>query len=63
MQIDAEIRWLTESGLQVYALMLPDIRGDPIEVTGCRLKALQADGQAVSCPATLGLVFEESRTG
>ena len=62
-QIDVDVWRLIETESQMYALIVADIRGDPIEVTSCRLKALEAEGEVVLHPATYRLMFEESSTG
>ena len=63
LQIDFDVWRLLETEPQMYAFILADIRGDPIEVTGSRLKALKSEGQVALYPATYRLVFKESKTG
>ena len=63
LQIDADVWRLMETKPEVYALILADIQGSPTEVTGSRLKAMQAERQVVLYPATYRLVFDEGRAG
>ncbi|MCY3771270.1 MAG: ATPase, partial [Gemmatimonadetes bacterium] len=63
LQIEADVWRLMETRPEIYALILADISGAPTEVTGSRLKAMQAEGQVVLFPATYRLVFDESGVG
>ena len=63
LQIEADVWRLIEMKPEVYALILADTRGDPTEVTGSRLKDMQAERQVVLYPATYRLVFDEGRAG
>ena len=63
LQIEADVWRLMEKRPETYALIMIDIEGSPTEVTGSRLKAMQANRQIVLYPATYRLVFDESRVG
>ncbi|MCY4189963.1 MAG: hypothetical protein OXD42_01300 [Rhodospirillaceae bacterium] len=52
-----------ETTLEIHALILADIKDDPTEVTGSRLKAMQAERQVDPYLATYRLVFNEVRSG
>ena len=62
LQIDADVWRLMETKPEVYALILLNPQGAPIEVTGSCLKALQSERQLVLYPATYRLVFETDRS-
>ena len=63
LQIEADIWRLIETKPEFYALILTDIQGDPTEMTGSCLKAMQAERQVVLYPATYRLIFDEGRAG
>ncbi|MCY4239297.1 MAG: hypothetical protein OXC93_13290 [Rhodospirillaceae bacterium] len=63
LQIETNLWRLMETTLEIHALILADIKDDPTEVTGSRLKAMQAERQVDPYLATYRLVFNEVRSG
>ncbi|MGD9730176.1 MAG: ATPase, partial [Nitrospiraceae bacterium] len=59
MQIEADIWGLLEQKPNLYAFVLIDTEGNPIEITGERFRALREDGDISLHPATYRLVFSE----
>ena len=59
LQIEADIWALVEQHPDTYALVLADFRGDPVEVTGARLRAMRDEGSITLYPATYRLVYDD----
>ena len=58
LEIEAEVWALIEEKPDVYALILEDIQGNPIEVPGTRLRKLRSRGKLTLYPGTYRLVLE-----
>ena len=63
LQIEADVWRLLEREPEIYALVLFDTRGGPIEVNGTRLRRMREDGEVILYPATYRLVYDTARTG
>ena len=61
LQLEADIWGLIERHPETYALVLADIEGDPVEVTGSRLRAMRDEGEVTLYPATYRLVYDHDR--
>lgn len=57
LQLEADIWWQLEKKPDTHALILSNIAGDPVEVTGVRLRAMHQDGLVTLYPSTYRLVF------
>ena len=57
LQLEADIWDLIEQHPETYALVLADIEGGPVEVTGSRLRALRDAGDVTLYPAAYRLVY------
>lgn len=58
LQLEADIWGLIEQHSETYALVLADIEGDPIEVTGVRLCAMRDKGEVTLFPASYRLIYD-----
>ena len=58
LQLEADIWGLINQHPETYALILSNIKGGPIEVTGARLRAMCDDGEVTLYPATYRLVYD-----
>ena len=58
LQLEADIWGLIEQHPETYALVLADIEGGPVEVTGSRLRAMRDEGEVTLYPATYRLVYD-----
>ncbi len=58
LQLEADIWGLIEQHPETYALVLADIEGGPVEVTGSRLRAMRDEGEVTLYPATYTLVYD-----
>jgi hypothetical protein len=61
LQLEADVWGLIEQHPATYALILTDLEGDPVEVTGARLRALRDQGEVTLYPAAYRLVFDRDR--
>ena len=61
LQLEADVWGLIEQQPGIYALVLSDIEGGPVEVTGSRLCAMRDEGEVTLCPATYRLVYDHDR--
>lgn len=61
LQLEADIWALIVQQPEVYALILSNTDGTPVEVTGTRLCAMQEHGKIKIYPATYRLVYEHDR--
>jgi hypothetical protein len=61
LQLDADIWGLIEKFPETYALILADPKGDPVEVSGGRLRAMREGGELTLYPATYRLVVNNDR--
>lgn len=61
LQLDADIWGLIDKFPEMYALILADPKGDPIEVSGGRLRAMREGGELTLYPATYRLVLDDER--
>jgi hypothetical protein len=58
LQIDAEVWGLLDQKPDIYSFILVNPEGDPVEITGNRLRALRDGGQMTIHPATYRLVYD-----
>ena len=58
LQLGADIWGLIEKYPELYALVLLNPQGDPVEVKGAFLRSLRADGKITLYPATYRLVYK-----
>jgi len=58
LQLEADIWGLIEQHPETYALVLADIEGGPVEMTGLRLRAMRDEGEVTLYPATYRLVYD-----
>ena len=58
LQLEADIWGLIDQHPETYALILSNIEGGPVEVTGARLRAMCDDGEVTLYPATYRLVYD-----
>jgi len=61
LQLEAEVWGLIEQHPETYALILSDIDGVPVEVTGARLRAMRDEGEITLYPASYRLVYDHDR--
>lgn len=61
LQLEADIWALIEHQPEIYALILSNTDGTPVEVTGTRLRAMREQGEIKLYPATYRLVYEHDR--
>ncbi len=59
-QLEADVWGLIESFPELYALVLSNLQGDPIEIPGARLLAMRDDGELKLYPATYRLVLDHA---
>jgi len=57
LQLEADIWGLIDSSPELYALVLSNPQGDPVEVQGVALRAMRAGGKITLYPATYRLVY------
>lgn len=62
LQIEADVWGLLEQKPEVYSFILINPEGEPIEMTGARLRALREGGEITIHPATYRLVLSEAST-
>jgi len=60
LQLEADSWGLIEQHPDTYALVLADIHGNPIEVTGAMLRAMREEGMITLYPASYRLVYDNS---
>ncbi len=58
LQLEADIWGLIEKHPESYALVLANIEGGQVEVTGSRLRAMRDEGEVTLYPATYRLVYD-----
>lgn len=58
LQIEADIWGLLDQKPEIYSFILVNTEGDPVEITGTRLRALRDGGQMTIHPATYRLVYD-----
>ena len=61
LQLEADVWRLIEQHPKTYALVLSDIEGNPVGVTGSRLRAMCDEGKVTLYPATYRLVYDHDR--
>ena len=61
LQLEADIWGLIEQNPETYALVLTNVEGVPVEVTGSRLRAMRDEGEVTLYPATYRLVYDHDR--
>ncbi len=61
LQIEADVWGLIEQQPEIYALVLASANGDPVEISGSRLRAMREDGEVVLYPASYRLVYDQER--
>ncbi len=57
LQLEAEVWWLVEKYPESHSLILTDVEGAPIEVTGTELREMRTSEKIVLHPATYRLVY------
>jgi hypothetical protein len=62
LQIEADVWGLLDQKPDVYSFILVKPEGEPVEMTGARLRALRDDGEITIHPATYRLVLSEAST-
>ncbi len=58
LQLEADVWGLLDQKPDVYSFILNNPEGDPVEMTGVRLRALRDDGELTIHPATYRLVYD-----
>lgn len=58
LQLEADVWGLLDQKPDVYSFILINPEGDPVEMTGVRLRALRDDGELTIHPATYRLVYD-----
>jgi len=61
LQLEADIWGLIDEHPETYALILSDNEGNPVEITGSRLRAMRDEGKVTLYPATYRLVYGHDR--
>ncbi len=61
LQLEVDVWGLIDQHPETYALILSDIEGGPVEVTGARLRAMRDEGEVTLFPATYRLVYDHDR--
>ncbi|MBI2800241.1 MAG: ATP-binding protein [Gammaproteobacteria bacterium] len=61
LQLEADVWSLIEQHPETYALILSDIEGEPVEVTGARLRGMREEGKVTLFPASYRLVYDHDR--
>jgi len=61
LQLEADVWGLIEQHPDTYALILSNVEGAPVEVTGARLRAMRDGGEVTLYPATYRLVYDRDR--
>lgn len=61
LQLEADVWGLIEQHPETYALILSNIEGGPVEVTGARLRKMRDEGEVTLFPATYRLVYDHDR--
>ena len=59
LQLEADVWGLIEQHPETYALVLSDIEGGPVEITGARLRAMRDEGEITLFPASYRLVYDD----
>jgi hypothetical protein len=62
LQIEADIWGLLEQKPEAYSFVLVNQEGEPVEITGARLRALRDGGEITIHPATYRLVLSDAST-
>ncbi len=60
LQLEADVWRLIEQHPETYVLVLADIKGNPVEVTGSRLCAMIDKGEVTPYPATHRFVYDRN---
>lgn len=60
LQLEADIWGLLDQSPNIYALVLSNEKGDPVEVPGTRLRAMRDGCEITLYPATYRLVFDKA---
>ena len=60
LQLEADIWGLIDSSPEIYALVLSNPQGDPVEVQGAHLRAMRDGGKITLYPATYRLVYNDN---
>lgn len=58
LPIEADVWGLIELHPNIYAFILSDVEGDPVEVTGASLRAMRDEGRITLYPASYRLVYD-----
>lgn len=61
LQMEADIWGLIDSFPEIYALVLSDLQGDPVEVKGVHLRNMRDGGKITLYPATYRLVYNNDK--
>ncbi|MCP5129194.1 MAG: ATP-binding protein [Pseudomonadales bacterium] len=61
LQLEAEIWSIVEKSPETYVLILANLEGEPVEITGDLLKEMQDRGELTLHPSTYRLVFEHDQ--
>jgi len=59
LQLEADVWGLIDRFPEIYALILSNLQGDPIEITGEHLRAMREGGELTLYPATYRLVYDD----
>jgi hypothetical protein len=58
LQIEADVWGLLDQKPDIYSFILVNPEGEPVEMTGARLRALREGGEITIHPATYRLVYD-----
>ena len=61
IQLEADIWGLFDKHPKSYSLVLLNIEGDPVEVSGARLRAMRDTGEITLYPSTYRIVYEDDK--
>lgn len=61
LQLEADVWGLIDQHPETYALILSNVEGGPVEVTGARLRAMRDEGEVTLFPASYRLVYDHDR--
>ena len=62
LQLEAEIWSIVEKSPESYVLVLANLEGAPVEITGDQLREMQESGELTLHPSTYRLVFEHDQS-
>lgn len=58
LQLEADIWGMIEQHPETHALILSNVEGNPLEITGARLRAMRDEGEVILYPASYRLVYD-----